>query len=140
MFFFYSPLKLWKFGGFLTFSGGIKSKHWPEIGSEKWFLRMVYCKTFWRLCIILTHLFCSDDIIFASPLEILRLLRTMFFTTLLYQIKMCILASRKWCNSSYLALCKKFPCSELFWSAFFQHFPALGLNTERYGGSLRIQS
>ena len=27
---------------------------------------------------------------------------------------------------------KKSPYSELFWSAFFQHFPAFGLNMERY--------
>ena len=35
---------------------------------------------------------------------------------------------------------KKCPYSELFWSAFFLHFSALRLNTERYGVSLRIQS
>ena len=35
---------------------------------------------------------------------------------------------------------KKCPYSELFWSSFFPHFPAFGLNTERYGVSLRIQS
>ena len=34
----------------------------------------------------------------------------------------------------------KWPCSELFWSAFFPHFPAFGLNTERYSVSLSIQS
>ena len=28
--------------------------------------------------------------------------------------------------------CKKCPYSELFWSAFFPHFPAFRLNTERY--------
>ena len=28
---------------------------------------------------------------------------------------------------------KKSPYSELFWSAFFPHFSAFGLNTERYG-------
>ena len=28
---------------------------------------------------------------------------------------------------------KKCPYSELFWSAFFPHFLALGLNTKRYG-------
>ena len=27
---------------------------------------------------------------------------------------------------------KKFPHLELFWSAFFTHFPTFGLNTERY--------
>ena len=32
-----------------------------------------------------------------------------------------------------LTLRKKCPYSELFWSAFFPHFPAFGLNTERYG-------
>ena len=35
---------------------------------------------------------------------------------------------------------KKCPYLELFWSAFFPHFPAFGLNTERYSVSLRIQS
>ena len=35
---------------------------------------------------------------------------------------------------------KKSPYSELFWSAFFPHFPAFGLDTERYGLSLHIQS
>ena len=35
------------------------------------------------------------------------------------------------------ALRKKCPYSELFWSA---HFSAFGLNTERYGVSLHIQS
>ena len=39
-----------------------------------------------------------------------------------------------------LKLHKKCPYSELFWSAFFSHFPAFGLNTERYSVSLRIQS
>ena len=53
-----------------------------------------------------------------------------------------------------LTLRKTFPYLELFWSAFFPHFPAFGLNTERYfphfsafgvntkryGVSLRIQS
>ena len=38
------------------------------------------------------------------------------------------------------SLCKKCPCSELLWSAFFPHFPAFGLNTERFFVSLRIQS
>ena len=38
------------------------------------------------------------------------------------------------------ALCKKGPYSELFWSAFFLHFPAFGLKMERYGVSLRTQS
>ena len=32
------------------------------------------------------------------------------------------------------------PYLELFWSAFFPHFPAFGLKTERYGVSVRIQS
>ena len=35
---------------------------------------------------------------------------------------------------------KMYPYSELFWSAFFSYFPAFGLNTKRYGVSLRIQS
>ena len=30
------------------------------------------------------------------------------------------------------SLCKKCPYSELFWSANFPHFPAFGLNTERF--------
>ena len=30
------------------------------------------------------------------------------------------------------------PYSELFWSTFFPHFPAFGLNTERYGISLPV--
>ena len=38
------------------------------------------------------------------------------------------------------ALRKKCPYWELFWSSFFPHFPTLGLNTERYGVSLHIQS
>ena len=29
------------------------------------------------------------------------------------------------------SLRKKYPYSELFWSAFFPHFPAFGLNTEK---------
>ena len=29
-----------------------------------------------------------------------------------------------------LSLCKKCPYLELFWSAFFLHFPTFGLNTE----------
>ena len=32
----------------------------------------------------------------------------------------------------YSTLRKKPPYSELFWSTFFPHFPAFGLNTERY--------
>ena len=46
-------------------------------------------------------------------------------------------------NSGYsiwITLRKKFPYSELFWSAFFPHFPAFGLNAKRYSVSLRIQS
>ena len=35
---------------------------------------------------------------------------------------------------------KKCPYLELFWSSFFLHFPAFGLNTVRYSLSLRIQS
>ena len=35
---------------------------------------------------------------------------------------------------------KMYPYSELFWSAFSSYFPAFGLNTKRYGVSLRIQS
>ena len=40
----------------------------------------------------------------------------------------------------YSTLRKKPPYSELFWSTLFPHFPAFGLNTERYSVSLRIQS
>ena len=36
------------------------------------------------------------------------------------------------------SLLKKSPCSKFFWSAFFPHFPAFGLNTEKV--ILRIQS
>ena len=36
------------------------------------------------------------------------------------------------------SLRKKSPCSKFFWSAFFPHFPAFGLNTEKV--TLRIQS
>ena len=39
-----------------------------------------------------------------------------------------------------LALRKKSPYSELFWSTHLPHFLAFGLNTERCGVSLRIQS
>ena len=35
---------------------------------------------------------------------------------------------------------QKCPYSELFWSLFFPHFAAFGLNTERYSVCLRIQS
>ena len=35
-------------------------------------------------------------------------------------------------SSSSRALHKKSPYSELFWSTFCRHFPAFGLNTERY--------
>ena len=35
---------------------------------------------------------------------------------------------------------EKYPYSELFWSVFFPHFPAFGLNTKGYGVSLCIQS
>ena len=31
---------------------------------------------------------------------------------------------------------KKGPCWELFWFAFFPHFPTSGLNTERYSVSV----
>ena len=37
------------------------------------------------------------------------------------------------------ALREKCAYSELFWSPFFLHFPAFGLNTDRYSVSLRIQ-
>ena len=38
-------------------------------------------------------------------------------------------------NYDIQSLRKKCPYSELFWSAFFPHFPAFGLNTEtEYGG------
>ena len=33
------------------------------------------------------------------------------------------------CDFNKVALPKKCPCSELFWSAFFPHFPTFGLNT-----------
>ena len=44
------------------------------------------------------------------------------------------------CSSThYCSLRKKCPYSELLWWAFFPHFPAFGLITERYKVSLRIQ-
>ena len=43
------------------------------------------------------------------------------------------------CQPSF-SLRKKSSYSELFWSAFFPHFAAFGLNTEGYFASLRIQS
>ena len=51
-----------------------------------------------------------------------------------------------WCNVYFIMnelkwpLRKKSPYLELFWSTFFPQFAAFGLNTERYGLSLRIQS
>ena len=42
--------------------------------------------------------------------------------------------------SHWLSLGKRCPYSELFWSAFFPHFPAFGLNAGRYSISFRIQS
>ena len=52
---------------------------------------------------------------------------------------------KTWKNCSLEAVAKytlrnKCPYSELLWSAFFLHFPALGLNTERYEVPLLIQS
>ena len=50
---------------------------------------------------------------------------------------------RKWllsCSYNPNTLRKKCPYSELFCSTVFPHFLAFGLNTERYGVSLRIQS
>ena len=46
----------------------------------------------------------------------------------------------KMLNLMILTLRKKCPYSKLFWSAFSPHFPAFGLNAERYRLSLRIQS
>ena len=40
----------------------------------------------------------------------------------------------------YDTLCKKCRYLELFWSTFFPHFPAFGLNTARNSVSLRVQS
>ena len=45
-----------------------------------------------------------------------------------------------WWNDTNLSLHKKSPHSELFWYAFFLHFPAFGMNTERCGVSPSIQS
>ena len=50
----------------------------------------------------------------------------------------CFYESRSWSN--WLVLRKKSPYLELFRSAFSPYFRAFGLNTERYGVSLRIQS
>ena len=46
----------------------------------------------------------------------------------------------KYLISLSFALRKKCPYSELFWSTFFSHFHAFGLNTVRYSVSFRIQS
>ena len=43
-------------------------------------------------------------------------------------------------RNSKVVMHKKCPYSKLFWSTFFPHIPAFGLNTERYEVSLRIQS
>ena len=63
----------------------------------------------------------------------------MFFTFFMlykwYQI-----AQRITNNCEWFSMHKKYPYSELFWSEFILHFHAFGLNTERYGVSLRIQS
>ena len=40
----------------------------------------------------------------------------------------------------WYSLRKKCPYSELFWTAFFPRFKAIGLNTDRYSVSVRIQS
>ena len=43
-----------------------------------------------------------------------------------------------WWNILLLnTLRKKYPYSELFWSAFFPHFPTFELNTERYSVRMR---
>ena len=46
----------------------------------------------------------------------------------------------KMTDPSRVALLKKSQYSELFWSAFFRHSSAFGLNMEIYGVSLRIRS
>ena len=43
-------------------------------------------------------------------------------------------------NSWEMPLRKRFPYSELLWSALSPHFSSFGLNTERYSASLSIQS
>ena len=55
-----------------------------------------------------------------------------------YSVDEKLLLSYEFCLKH--SLHKKCPYSELFWSAFFPHFPSFGLNTKRYGVSLRIQS
>ena len=54
-----------------------------------------------------------------------------------------VLLARLWClilRSLTYSLRKRCPYSELFWSPFFTHLPAFGLNTEGYSVSLCIQS
>ena len=70
--------------------------------------------------------------------------RCFYFKMLFYQwvftlsLKLILLRSFNLYFSFWLH--KKCPYLGLFWSAFFQHFPAFGLNTKRYGVSLHIQS
>ena len=64
-------------------------------------------------------------------LKLLRIIFNQTFDALLwtyFELFLCVARHKK---SLY---------SELFWSAFFQHFSAVRLNTKRYGVSLRIQS
>ena len=56
-----------------------------------------------------------------------------------YVCKFVIVQYRSKCHFAH-SLLKKSPYSELFLLAFFPHFLAFGLNTERYSVSLRIHS
>ena len=77
------------------------------------------------------------SITMANFIVIIRKFFAINFTK--FHICMNVLLTFEW----FVALSEKCPYSELFWSAFFPHFPAFGLNTERYkvyDVSLRIQS
>ena len=53
-------------------------------------------------------------------------------------MKELITSGNQMSNNGAPSLHKKCPCSELFWSASFPHFPAFGLNAERYRVSISI--
>ena len=53
-----------------------------------------------------------------------------------------VLLARLWClilRSLTYSLRKRCPSSELFWSPFFTHLPAFGLNNSKYGHLLRSE-
>ena len=72
------------------------------------------------------------------PVNFAKFLRASFFIEHLWWLLLVVLDNllklRNQVNV-YFTLRKKCLFSELFWSALFPHFPAFGLNTERYGVS-----